>query len=47
MTREERVQAHFPDGRTIEGLIQMELREDLNRAAAPVAANLLNARSPG
>ncbi len=33
VTREERVQVSFLDGRVIEGLIQMELPEDFNRAS--------------
>jgi hypothetical protein len=33
VTREERVEVRFVDGRRIEGLVQMELPEDLNRAS--------------
>lgn len=33
ITREERVQVRFEDGRRIEGLLQMELPEDMNRAS--------------
>ncbi|OGF14567.1 MAG: hypothetical protein A2W00_07515 [Candidatus Eisenbacteria bacterium RBG_16_71_46] len=33
VTREERVQVLFRDGRLVDGLIQMELPEDLNRAS--------------
>jgi hypothetical protein len=33
VTREERVEVRFDDGQHLEGLIQMELPEDLNRAS--------------
>ena len=33
VTREERVEVRFLDGRRLEGLIQMELPDDLNRAS--------------
>ena len=33
VTREERIQVRFDNGRRIEGLLQMELPEDLNRAS--------------